>query len=140
MFVEILKPRGMVSIFKNGNLEVHYNMIVQSGIEMILRRLFSDVAKISDIAIGHGTHDTTMQQTSLENEFKRIKLYSTALATTNSQNDSIEFTASFDYTHDAFNFTEAGLFSDIMIARVTHPVIYKEIYDTITIVWKIVLG
>jgi hypothetical protein len=139
-----LSIRGEVTLVLESegiSKRIYANMVMYTGFTSILMHLLDNSAPmISHLALGLGTTPPSEYDVSLENEFLRVPIFLSRLATTNTQNDSVEFITSFDYTYADFELSEAGLFSDTLVAKVVFPLIEKQAYDTLTVIWKLVLG
>ena len=144
--------RGEVSIQvfrKDGSLKEDVlikNLVVNSGLAFVSSRMLDNsTAVASHMAVGTSATAAAGAQTTLVAEAgTRAGLTSATKVTTNVANDSVQYVATFDTNNPVglTAITEAGLFNaatgGTMIARTVFPVINKDVYDSLTITWKII--
>lgn len=146
MIKDDLKATGIVNIKQynsTGNLIKDFtvdNLVVDSGINFIINRMYSSVENpMSHMAIG-GTFSTPQaSETTLGSEITRVALTSTTIV-----GNSLVFVAEFGAGVGTGLIQEAGIFnaatSGTMLNRVSFGSVTKNSSDTIVITWTLALG
>jgi hypothetical protein len=122
----------------DGSHEVYWNhnIICQAGKNGILSVSGVNLAAFSYVGIGSGVTIPTVSDTALQSEFARQ-----AATTLNPQASTYQVTAVWGPGSFAGNIGEAGIFNaptgGLMLARQLISTGYKNINDTLTIVWLI---
>lgn len=149
MLNEKLKFMGEVSLVlkdKDGNVkdtrEIK-NLVVNAGITYIISRMI-DTSKgvMSHMALGSGTTAAAASQTDLVSTLgSREALDSSAVTGTN--NEKVQYTASFEAGDATGAVTEAGIFNALtggdMLCRTVFSVVNKAAEDQLAITWTITL-
>jgi len=145
MINEHVKATGTLTIVKNGARHYHAdNLVVGTGLAFIAAKILEQPADVmSHMAVGEGAANPNISETTLILEAGRVAFDSTAQVTTNVNNDSVQFVASFLAGVGTGALTEAGIFSaasgGTMLSRTAFPVVNKQALDSISITWKIVI-
>lgn len=144
--------RGEVEIIitkKNGDVFINkdHNIIVNGGLALIAKRLFSAVDAATYLAIGSGTTAATATDIALESEFTgsglERKTGTPASATTTVADDSVLYDATW-YPTGSGTVSEVGIFNDAaagtMVGRRVFTGRYVENGDNIRIKYKVILA
>lgn len=146
MIKDDLKATGIVNIKQynsTGNLIKDFtvdNLVVDSGINFIINRMYSNVENpMSHMAIGGLFGTPVPTETTLGSEITRVALTSTTVV-----GNSIVFVATFGAGVGTGLIQEAGIFnaatSGTMLNRVSFGSVNKNSSDTIVITWTLTLG
>lgn len=131
--VEIVKKSSTGEILETVNVK---NMVVTAGKEFIAARVVGAPTAMSHMAIGSGTTEQVLGDTSLESELGRA-----ALVSSSSAGRVATFTCTFDAGVGTGAITEAGIFNDAttgtMLCRTTFPVVNKSAGDIFDITWTL---
>lgn len=151
MLLDNIKAKGTLSLVltdAEGNVksEQHEkNLVVSSGLAYLASRVISGAATVmSQMAIGSGTSGAVGTDTALGNELGRVALSSSSNVTTNVNNDSVQYIATFGAGVGTGAVTEAGIFNAAtngdMLCRTVFGVINKDAGDTLSVTWKVVFA
>lgn len=146
MIKDDLKATGIVNIKQynsTGNLIKDFtvdNLVVDSGINFIINRMYSNVENpMSHMAIGDSFGTPAASETTLGSEIARVALTSTTVV-----GNSLVFVATFGAGVGTGLIQEAGIFnaatSGTMLNRVSFGSVNKNSSDTIVITWTLTLG
>ena len=146
---EKLKLAGKLSVvLKDSNGKVKENreipnLVVNSGLAFIISRMKDATDSVmSHMAVGTDNTAAAAAQTALLSELDRVALDSTTI--TGSNNEKIEYVATFGPGDGTGALTEAGIFNaaaaGTMLCRTTFLVINKAASDTMEITWTITLS
>lgn len=146
MIKDDLKATGIVNIKQynsTGNLIKDFtvdNLVVDSGINFIINRMYSNVENpMSHMAIGGLFGTPAASETTLGSEIARVALTSTTVV-----GNSLVFVATFGAGVGTGLIQEAGIFnaatSGTMLNRVSFGSVNKNSSDTIVITWTLTLG
>ena len=150
MINENLKLSGQLDIVvkdKNGNVKeerTEKNLVVNAGLAYIASRMTGTAKSVmSHMALGSGTTAAAATQTDLVSILgAREALDSTTI--TGSNNEQVQYIASFEAGDATGAVTEAGLFNAAtlgdMLCRTTFSVVNKAADDTMQITWTITLS
>jgi hypothetical protein len=150
--VEQLKGvRGFLHILlkdEHGNVKLERedeNLLVTVGLAHIASRMKDTAqAAMTHMAVGTGTTDPAMGDTTLQTETARVALTSSTIVTTNVTNDSLQHVATFGAGVGTGALTEAGILNNssggTLQSRVEFSVINKGALDSLTITWKLVIA
>jgi hypothetical protein len=144
--IKITCPVTFTLVKENGEIDSFTveNVVTEQGLEHIASSLIGSTTLVSHMALGSGTTAANPTQTSLATEVERRPFDSVATITTNSANDTVQYTAQFGMGVATGQISEAGLFNDAtagtMTNRIAFGVINKEPNDTLTIEWRIVIS
>ena len=145
MIKDDLKATGIVNIKQynsTGNLIKDFtvdNLVVDSGINFIINRMYSNVENpMSHMAIGDLFGTPAASETTLGSEIARVALTSTTVV-----GNSLVFVATFGAGVGTGLIQEAGIFnaatSGTMLNRVSFGSVNKNSSDTIVITWTLTL-
>jgi hypothetical protein len=150
MINDKLKLSGELQIVlkdKDGNVkdtrEVK-NLVVNAGLAFIISRMVGTAKNVmSHMALGAGTTPAAAGQTDLVTLLgAREALDSSTI--TGSNNEKVQYVASFEAGDATGAVTEAGIFNAAsggdMLCRTTFAVVNKAADDTMTITWVITLA
>jgi hypothetical protein len=120
------------------------NLVTSAGLTHIANSLIGTTTPVSHMAIGSGTTAADVSQTTLVTEIERLALGSSALITTNIANDTVQYTAVFGAGVATGVITEAGLFNAATEGTMTNRIVFneinKDVNDSLTIEWRIVIS
>ena len=151
MLLDNIKAKGTLSLVlidAEGNVKTEQhekNLVVSSGLAYLASRAISGAATaMSHMAIGSGTSSAVAGDTTLGGELGRVAISASSNVTTNVDNDSVQFIASFGAGTGTGAVTEAGIFNAAtngdMLCRTVFGVINKDAGDTLSITWKVVFA
>lgn len=150
MINENLKLSGQLGIVlkdKNGNVKESReikNLVVNSGLAFIISRMVgTSKAVMSHMAAGAGTTAAAAGQTDLVSLLgAREAIDSTTI--TGSNNEKVQFVATFEPGDATGAVTEAGIFNAAtggdMLCRTVFPVVNKSADDQMAFTWTITLS
>lgn len=151
MLQDLLKAKGSLNVVLTGadgvektNIQIP-NLVVNTGLAFVTSRMIdTSSAVMSHMAIGTSNAAAMATQTGLTTEVARVALTSSSRVTTTVANDSVQYVASFGPGHGTGAITEAGVLNaasaGTMLCRTVFNVINKDVNDTLTITWKVVLA
>lgn len=147
MFNEYAKTKGEVTLALHdefGRLKCTHtrNLLVAVGKAFITSLMIGTTpAVMSHMAVGSGTTEAVVGDTTLQTELGRVVLTSGVQVTTTTTSDAVEYTATFPAGVGTGSLTEAGLFNaasgGTLLARTVFGVITKGALDSLTVTWKI---
>ena len=138
---ELLKESGELVIYEFNNLVVNVGLgfIAQS----MRKTTTNSPAAMTHMALGTGNSAPVGGNTSLDTQVGTRENVSTAGATVNVSNDTVEYTAHFLAGNATGSITEAGIFNAAsggdMLCRATFTAIPKGAGDSLTMIWKVTI-
>lgn len=150
MINEKLKLSGEVSLVlrdKDGNIKETReikNLVVNAGLAYIISRMVGTTQNVmSHMALGAGTTAAAPSQPDLVSMLgSREALDSTTITGTN--NERVQYVASFEPGDATGAVTEAGLFNaasgGTMLCRTVFPVVNKSADDQLNVTWTVTLS
>ena len=145
MIQETIKVKGELSIKlfgPDGKLKGEQNvpnLVVTTGKTFIAARMVGTPTAMSHMAIGSGTTDPVIGDTSLETELGRVALTSSASA-----GAVVTYVASFGAGTGTGAVTEAGIFNassaGTLLCRTEFAVVNKGVDDSMTITWTVTVS
>lgn len=146
---EFVKATGKLSVVlfdENGNIKQEQeipNLVVTAGKNWIASRMKDTgiPVQMSHMAVGSGTVDPVVGDTTLGSELGRVSL-TTAGGTVS--NNEVTYSATFPAGTGTGAITEAGIFNagsgGTMLCRTEFAVVNKGANDTVAISWKILIS
>lgn len=151
MLVENIKAKGSLSVVltdADGNIKENIeipNLVVNTGLAYISSRMIGTASNVmSHMAVGSNSVAAAGANSSLGSELARVALTSSGQVTTTVSNDSVQYVATFGAGAGTGAITEAGLFNaasnGTMLCRTVFNVVNKDVNDTLTVTWKVVVA
>lgn len=145
MIQENVKITGALQVTLTGpdgnvkqELNIH-NLVVTTGKQFIAARMVGTPTAMSHMAIGSGTADPVVGDTTLGTELGRV-----ALTSGTATGAVVTYVASFGAGVGTGAVTEAGIFNDVtagtMLCRTEFAVVNKGADDALSITWTITVS
>lgn len=151
MLTEELFAKGSLDIVVTGpdgevKDSIHVpNLVVNAGLAFVTSRMIGVASNVmSHMALGTNAVAAANANTALGAEVARVALTSSTQVTTTVTNDSVQYVATFNPGTGTGAITEAGILNastaGTMLCRTAFSVVNKDVNDTLTITWKIVIA
>ena len=151
MLTEELFAKGSLDIVVTGpdgevKDSIHVpNLVVNVGLAFVTSRMIGVASNVmSHMALGTNAVAAAGANTALGAEVARVALTSSTQVTTTVTNDSVQYVATFNPGTGTGAITEAGILNastaGTMLCRTVFSVVNKDVNDTLTITWKIVIA
>ncbi len=145
MIQENVKITGALQVTLTGpdgnvkqELNIH-NLVVTTGKQFIAARMVGTPTAMSHMAVGSGTADPVVGDTTLGTELGRV-----ALTSGTATGAVVTYVASFGAGVGTGAVTEAGIFNDVtagtMLCRTEFAVVNKGADDALSITWTITVS